>query len=87
MSQTPQADHLKSTATLPKVVRAKGSYLWDAAGKQYIDGSGGPAVYCLGHANAEVNAAVAASKMERSLSTDAAAAAMSMFLLHDGEEG
>jgi adenosylmethionine-8-amino-7-oxononanoate aminotransferase len=58
MSQTP--DHLKSTATLPKVVRAKGSYLWDAGGKQYIDGSGGPAVYALGHANDEVNAAVMA---------------------------
>ena len=42
------------------MVRAKGSYLWDATGKAYIDGSGGPAVYCLGHANDEVNAAVAA---------------------------
>ena len=51
---------LKSTAELPRVVRAKGSYLWDATGKAYIDGSGGPAVYCLGHANEEVNAAVAA---------------------------
>ena len=51
---------LKSTAELPRVVRAKGSYLWDATGKAYIDGSGGPAVYCLGHANDEVNAAVAA---------------------------
>ena len=53
-------DSLKSTATLPHVTHAKGSYLWDATGKQYIDGSGGPAVYCLGHANAEVNAAVTA---------------------------
>lgn len=58
MSQTPE--HLKSTAALPKVVRAKGSYLWDAEGRQYIDGSGGPAVYALGHANDEVNAAVMA---------------------------
>lgn len=49
---------LTQTSALPKVVRAKGSYLWDAAGKQYIDGSGGPAVYCLGHANAEVNRAI-----------------------------
>jgi adenosylmethionine-8-amino-7-oxononanoate aminotransferase len=53
-------DALKSTAALPRVTHAKGSYLWDATGKQYIDGSGGPAVYCLGHANDEVNAAVAA---------------------------
>ena len=51
---------LKSTSDLPRVVRAKGSYLWDATGKAYIDGSGGPAVYCLGHAHDEVNAAVAA---------------------------
>ncbi|MEI6798594.1 MAG: aspartate aminotransferase family protein [Pseudomonadota bacterium] len=51
---------LKSTVDLPRVVRAKGSYLWDATGKAYIDGSGGPAVYCLGHAHDEVNAAVAA---------------------------
>ena len=51
---------LKSTAALPQVTHARGSYLWDATGKQYIDGSGGPAVYCLGHAHPEVNAAVAA---------------------------
>ena len=57
-ARAPEA--LKSTESLPKVARAKGSYLWDASGKQYIDGSGGPAVYCLGHANDEVNAAVMA---------------------------
>ena len=53
-----QATNLKDTNALPKVVRAKGSYLWDADGRQYIDGSGGPAVYCLGHANEEVNRAI-----------------------------
>ncbi|MEO8241539.1 MAG: aminotransferase class III-fold pyridoxal phosphate-dependent enzyme, partial [bacterium] len=53
-------ENLKSTASLPRVTHAKGSYLWDASGKQYIDGSGGPAVYCLGHANDEVNAAITA---------------------------
>lgn len=53
-------DHASISATdaLPKVVRARGSTLWDASGKQYIDGSGGPAVYCLGHGNEEVNAAI-----------------------------
>ena len=55
-----QRETLKSTSVLPHVTHAKGSYLWDDTGKQYIDGSGGPAVYCLGHANAEVNAAVSA---------------------------
>ncbi|MGE3832675.1 MAG: aspartate aminotransferase family protein [Parvibaculaceae bacterium] len=45
---------------LPKAVRGRGSYVWDADGKQYIDGSGGPAVYCIGHGNEEVNAAIIA---------------------------
>ncbi len=49
---------ISATHALPKVVRARGAYLWDADGKQYIDGSGGPAVYCLGHANDEVNRAI-----------------------------
>lgn len=53
-------DTLKNTAALPKVTHGRGSYLWDASGKQYIDGSGGPAVYCLGHAHPEVNAAITA---------------------------
>ena len=52
-------DNLKSTASLPKVAWAKGCYLHDVDGKQYIDGSGGPAVYCIGHGNEEVNAAIA----------------------------
>ena len=55
MSLKPLPSDIAATGGLPKVVRARGSYLWDANGKQYIDGSGGPAVYCLGHANAEVN--------------------------------
>ncbi len=43
---------------LPKVTWARGSYLHDASGKTYIDGSGGPAVYCIGHGNGEVNQAI-----------------------------
>ncbi len=43
---------------LPRIVRGEGSYLFDAAGKRYLDGSGGPAVFCLGHAHPEVNAAI-----------------------------
>jgi adenosylmethionine-8-amino-7-oxononanoate aminotransferase len=46
------------SASLPKIAWGKGVYLWDAAGKRYIDGSGGPAVYCIGHGNEEVNAAI-----------------------------
>lgn len=43
---------------LPRIVRGSGSYLFDAAGKRYLDGSGGPAVFCVGHAHPEVNAAI-----------------------------
>jgi adenosylmethionine-8-amino-7-oxononanoate aminotransferase len=43
---------------LPRLVRGEGSYLFDASGKRYLDGSGGPAVFCLGHAHPEVNAAI-----------------------------
>jgi hypothetical protein len=45
---------------LPKVAHGRGSYVTDTTGKTYIDGSGGPAVYCIGHGNEEVNAAIAA---------------------------
>lgn len=45
-------------AALPKIVYGRGSRLYDATGKDYIDGSGGPAVFCLGHANLEVNDAI-----------------------------
>lgn len=44
--------------SLPRVLRGQGSYVFDAAGKRYLDGSGGPAVFCLGHAHPEVNAAI-----------------------------
>jgi adenosylmethionine-8-amino-7-oxononanoate aminotransferase len=50
--------HIHSTGDLPKVAWAKGAYVHDVDGKKYIDGSGGPAVYCIGHSNEEVNAAI-----------------------------
>lgn len=43
---------------LPRIVRGDGSYVIDEAGKRYLDGSGGPAVFSLGHGNPEVNAAI-----------------------------
>jgi adenosylmethionine-8-amino-7-oxononanoate aminotransferase len=43
---------------LPKVAHASGCYVTDSSGKQYIDGSSGPAVFSLGHAHPEVNAAI-----------------------------
>ncbi len=44
----------------PVVDYGQGSYVFDKTGKRYIDGSGGPAVYCLGHANKEVNEVIKA---------------------------
>jgi adenosylmethionine-8-amino-7-oxononanoate aminotransferase len=46
--------------SLPKISHGRGVYLWDADGRQYIDGSGGPAVFSIGHGDPRVNAAVAA---------------------------
>ena len=58
MTSKARHDAIAATDALPKVARAQGAHIWDTTGKQYIDGSGGPAVYCLGHANAEVNRAI-----------------------------
>jgi adenosylmethionine-8-amino-7-oxononanoate aminotransferase len=43
---------------LPKVAYGRGCYVFDTDGKSYIDGSGGPAVYSLGHSHPEVNEAI-----------------------------
>jgi hypothetical protein len=43
---------------LPNVSHGKGCYVYDSTGKCYIDGSGGPAVFALGHAHPEVNEAI-----------------------------
>ena len=45
-------------AGLPRVAWGKGSYVYDSAGRRYLDASGGPAVFCLGHGHEEVNAAI-----------------------------
>lgn len=44
---------------LPRIARGQGSYLYDDTGRRYLDGSGGPAAFCIGHGNREVNAAIA----------------------------
>ncbi|MEM6901939.1 MAG: aspartate aminotransferase family protein [Pseudomonadota bacterium] len=48
--------HTKSS--LPTAMRGAGVYLYDHNGKAYLDGSGGAAVSCLGHSDAEVIAAI-----------------------------
>jgi adenosylmethionine-8-amino-7-oxononanoate aminotransferase len=43
---------------LPKVSHGCGAHVFDTNGKRYLDASGGPAVYCLGHGHPEVTAAI-----------------------------
>lgn len=50
--------------SLPRISHGRGVYLWDTDGRQYIDGSGGPAVFSIGHGDPRVNAAVA-EQMEK----------------------
>ncbi len=42
----------------PMAVRGEGVYLYDSGGNQYLDGSGGAAVSCLGHGHREVITAI-----------------------------
>ena len=51
--------HRTTGQSYPVAVRGAGAYLFDAAGRRYLDASGGAAVSCLGHGDAEVVAAVA----------------------------
>jgi adenosylmethionine-8-amino-7-oxononanoate aminotransferase len=50
--------HRTSLADPPLAVRGEGCYLFDAAGKRYLDASGGAAVSCLGHGHPAVIAAI-----------------------------
>lgn len=43
---------------LPVAVKGEGVYIFDSSGKRYIDASGGAAVSCLGHGDAEVTDAI-----------------------------
>ena len=48
----------RGAAALPTAVRGEGCYLFDAEGRAWLDGSGGAAVSCLGHSDADVRAAI-----------------------------
>ena len=50
--------HRSLRATPPVAIVGRGVYLTDAAGKQYLDASGGAAVSCLGHGHPDVLAAM-----------------------------
>ena len=50
--------------TPPVATRGDGCYLFDKNGKKYLDASGGAAVSCLGHGDADIIAAVQAQVAE-----------------------
>ena len=50
--------HRSLLATPPMALRGQGVWIEDAAGRRYLDASGGAAVSCLGHGHAEVLAAM-----------------------------
>lgn len=50
--------HRSLRSTPPVAVRGQGAWLYDQAGRAYLDGSGGAAVSCLGHNHPDVQAAM-----------------------------
>lgn len=50
----------QTKGNLPVAVRGDGIYIYDSKGKKYLDGSGGAAVSCLGHGNADIISAIKA---------------------------
>jgi len=50
--------HRHSHSRLPVAVAGDGAYVIDAEGRRYLDASGGAAVSCLGHSDADVIAAI-----------------------------
>src|SRR5947199_8648234 len=46
--------HRQLRAKLPLAVAGHGAWIEDAAGKRYLDASGGAAVSCLGHGHPDV---------------------------------
>lgn len=59
---TAYASHVlhRNLRNLPECIsRGQGMYLYDQNDKQYLDACGGAAVSCLGHADADVNRAIA----------------------------
>ena len=57
MSQT-HVLHRSLRQTPPVAVRGEGAWVYDSAGRAYLDGSGGAAVSCLGHNHPDIQAAM-----------------------------
>ena len=58
MTASKHVFHRHTKSELPIAVRGEGAYLYDSAGKRYLDASGGAAVSCLGHGHPRVTEAI-----------------------------
>ena len=58
MTTSKHVFHRHTRSDLPVAVRGEGIYLYDSAGKRYLDASGGAAVSCLGHGHPRVTQAI-----------------------------
>jgi len=56
--QRPVSASFSTSGAMPKISHGEGVYVYDADGNRYIDGSSGPALFCLGHGNREVGEAI-----------------------------
>src|SRR5688572_6422472 len=84
--------HRQIWADLPVAARGEGIHLFDAAGRSYIDASGGAAVSCLGHGHPDVTAAMhaqadALAYAHTSFFTNAAAEALADRLIAGAPPG
>jgi adenosylmethionine-8-amino-7-oxononanoate aminotransferase len=50
--------HRSLRTSFPEAAFAKGAYITDASGRQYLDASGGAAVSCLGHGHPQIIGAI-----------------------------
>ncbi|HUN49636.1 MAG TPA: aspartate aminotransferase family protein, partial [Candidatus Sulfotelmatobacter sp.] len=88
----PHVFHRHTRADLPVAVAGQGVWLEDAAGRRYLDASGGAAVSCLGHGHPAVIAAMKA-QLDRlayahtSFFTSAVAEELADRLVGDAPEG
>ena len=51
--------HRSPSGAMPTVSHGDGVYVYDTAGREYLDGCGGAAVSCLGHSDSRVKQAIA----------------------------
>ena len=54
----PVSASFTTSGAMPKIAHGEGVYVYDADGNRYIDGSSGPALFCIGHGNREVGDAI-----------------------------